>query len=193
LRAVKPKLVALALGLAVVSCGSSAPVIRPSSEFTEEHARVFEDGVDFIALPDTLEGRWEEEWAAEFQQRVGQADFIALVKITTVRTDTDLERRRTYRLVADIDSVLLGESPGEEVSLVTAEGQPGFNSIDENERRLLNAEFVAYVKWYETPEGEVLAHWHLSPNSEGVRRRTQFLIARRRDVPERRTVIRRQN
>ena len=184
------------LGLSVVtviSCGSSAPNIRPTSEFTEENARVFEDGVDFIEIPDTLEGRWEEEWAAEFQQRVGQADFIGPVKVNVLRTDVDLDRRRTYRLVCEIESTWLGEAPGGEITLISREGAGGFASVDGNERRLLNAQFILYVKWYATPEGDVLPHWHLSPNSDGVRRRTRFLIQRREDAPEeRRTVIRRE-
>jgi hypothetical protein len=179
--------------LLLASCGSSAPNIRPTSEFTEEHARVFDDGVDFIALPDTLEGRWEEEWAAEFQQRVGQADFIATCEITTIRTDVDLERRRTYRLICEIDRTMFGEAPGGQINLVAREGYGAFVSVDENERRLLNADLIVYAKWYQNEDGQVLPHWHLSPNSEGVRRRTQFLIQRRRDVPETRTVIRRTN
>lgn len=168
--------------LASSSCGGSKSAIRPSSPFTEEHARYFIDGVDFTADPSVLDGRWAESWAEELEQRVGSADFVGRVLIHTLRTDVDLERRATYRLTGRIESTLLGPAPGDEIVLPVHEAQSGFATVEGNERRILDRSFVAYVKWYAADDGSVLPHWHLSPASEAILTRTEELIERRKSL-----------
>lgn len=186
----------LAVVAVASACGSSAPNVQTVSPFTAEDARFFEDGVDFVADPEALEGRWREDWTDELEGRVGLSDFVGLVTVTTMRTDTDLDRRTTYRLIATVERELLGDSE-DEVTLTIREGQAGFGTIAGNERRILNQPFMAFLKYYqregtEGPEG-VDAHFHLSPAAEAVVRRAEYLLERRRGVRRerhgRRTVI----
>ncbi|MFW5921418.1 MAG: hypothetical protein ACOCUS_06215 [Polyangiales bacterium] len=180
----KPPLIASVLGVAMVislaACGSSQPEVRQVTEFTEQDAELFEDGVDLIADPEQLEGRWRKEWSRELDLRVRRAEFVGLVTVHTLRTDIDPERRSTYRLLVEVDKELLGEAP-DELTLTVHEGQGGFGTIHGNDRRILNQPFVAFLKWYRTDEGGIAPHWHLAPAAEPVAERVKWLIEKRHD------------
>jgi hypothetical protein len=162
------------------ACAGAATGLEVTSPFTEEDARVFGDGVDFIADPAGLEGPWYDSWHSEMEHRVKAADLIAAITVRTMRTDVDLDRRRTMRVVADVDDVVLGKAPGDEVVLVVREGQSGFASVEGNEKRILNQAFMAYIKWYRRDDGEVAAHWHLAPATPGIVSETTSLVKRYR-------------
>jgi hypothetical protein len=169
------------------ACGGSAQQIRVTSPFTEEHATAFENGVDYIDNPTVLQGSWRASWEDDIDRRVSLADAIALVTVTTLRHDVDLDRRETYRLIAHVDQRRYGVSP-DEVALTVRQGDAGFDTVRGNEGRLLNQRFVAFLKWVEE-EGRVVARWHLSPASERVVRRVGSLLDRRLPSGERRRVI----
>lgn len=174
------------LAIWLVACGASAPPARVSSPFTAEDAEIFDDGIDFVAAPAGLEGAWHEDWREDLERRVGMADLIAIITVDTIRTDVDLERRETVRLLASVDDELVGEAPGDELQLITREGQPGFGTVQGNDRRILNQPFVAYVKWYTDSAGEVRPHWHLAPATAQVVEETRSLVETLRTAPENR-------
>ncbi|MBX7191517.1 MAG: hypothetical protein K1X94_05645 [Sandaracinaceae bacterium] len=172
--ALRPVLLGTLLGLA--SCGGSAPRIVVTPITTAQRA-VFENGVDFIDDPTLLEGNWLETWEQEIDLRVRSSDIVAYVRVTTMRTDTDLERHETHRLVAHIDSLRHGTGVDDELELVVRQGDPGFDTVHDQDRRILNQRFVAFVKWTQDgPDDPIVARWHLSPASERVVRRVNTLI-----------------
>ncbi len=179
------------VALAMAGCGSSGPAVRVTSPFTAEHAAVFDDGADFVARPDALDGDWREDWDRDLQKRVGFSDAIGVVTVTTLRTDTDLDRRTTYRLICHVDRMLYGESPGEEFELVVREGSDGYASVDGNDRRILQKTFVLFMKWYQPPAGQVAVHWHLSPASQQILTATNRMVERRNVAqnPDQREII----
>jgi len=174
--------------LAAPACGGGTTEVH-LSPFTAEHAEVFEDGVDFVADPENLEGRWREDWSRDLDRRVTWADVIAMVTIRTLRTDTDPDRQTTFRLIAEAGRELLGDIP-EEVELKVHQHEVGFGTVEGNHRQILDQEFIAFLKWYETENGDVAAHWHLSPGSDPVVSRTEYLIERRHEIPRERESIR---
>lgn len=183
-------LVALGIAALFAGCGPSVQPLRVSSPFTAEHAPFFENGVDYIEDPSILEGSWLEAWEHDIEQRVSLSDAIALVTITTLRTDQDLERHETWRLVAHVDRVRHGEGVPEEITLVVREGEAGFGTVRGNEERLLNQRFVLFVKWSTDDSGVIVPRWHLSPAGERIVRRVNSLIElRHTPVEERRRVI----
>jgi hypothetical protein len=179
----------LVAATALSACGSSAPrvVVTPMTAAQEV---IFENGVDFIDDPTLLEGSWLETWEQEIDARVAGSDVVAYVRITTLRTDTDLERRETHRLVAHVDSLRHGIA-GDDLELVARQGEVGFPTVHGNEARILNQRFVAFVKYTQAdPGAPLVARWHLSPASERVVRRVNSLIeARRAPTEDRRRVI----
>jgi len=174
----------------LAACGSAAPrvVVTPMTAAQEP---LFENGVDFIDDPSLLEGSWLETWEQEIDARVAASDLMAYVRITTLHTDSDLERRETHRLLAHIDSLRHGINPGEDVELVARAGEGGFDTVRNNDARILNQRFVVFVRWTQADEdAPLVARWHLSPASERVVRRVNSLIeARRAPTEDRRRVI----
>jgi len=182
----------LTSALQLASCGSSAPPARVTSEFTAELAEVFEDGADYVEDPEVLEGLWRDEWSRDLDRRVSYSDLIVQVSVAAIHTDTDLDRRSAVRLEVHIDDVMLGDPPGEQLTLRVREGEPGYGTLEGNDTRLLREHFVAFVKWYQG-DGQILAHWHLSPSADGVVRRVRYLVEQRRtaaeDQSERRVIV----
>lgn len=125
-------------------CGAAAPPIQVTGPFTDEHALAFENGLDLIENPTSLEGAWLREWEEEIDRRVSLSDAIALVEIRTLRTDVDLDRRETYRLVAHVTRQRHGELP-DEVTLITRQRDPGYSTVRGNADRVLNAQFVLFL------------------------------------------------
>jgi len=149
---------------------------------TEEDRVLFDDGVDFVGDPSVLEGRWRDDWSRELDERVTKADIVSYIRVRALRTDLDLERRTTYRLLIEEVEGIVGDLP-EDLALASLDGDGGFTTIDGNENRILDQELVLFVKWEQRePGAEVRARWHLSPHTEQVTSRVEYLAERRRGV-----------
>lgn len=168
--------------LLLIACGGSSEDVIQGAPLTAEEEVYFENGVDFVADPEALEGQWRQDWSRELDQRIRRSDVVAYVKVATLRTDVDLDRRTTFRLFVEEERSLLGEVPAD-LMLRSKEGDRGYGTLSSNERRLLNGEFVMFLKW-ELPDGasELVPRWHLSPNVEQVAERVEYLLERRREV-----------
>lgn len=162
------------------ACGG--PVERVVTPFLEEHAPLFENGLDLIRDPAGMEGSWLETWEQELDSRVTHADLVLLVTVRTIRQDTDLDRRDTFRLIVHVDRKLLGDVE-EELTLVTRQPDAGFQTVETNERRLLDQQFIAFVKWQrDEATQEILPRWHLSPATDAVAARVRDLLEQRRQI-----------
>jgi hypothetical protein len=186
------------LVLAAVGCGASTTASTETlvtGPFTESHEAVFENGLDLVAEPDLLEGPWLETWEDDLDVRVTLADLVALTTVQTVRTDIDLDRDETYRLVVEVDRSYLGVER-DELTLTVREGEAGYDSVVTNATRLLQRQFLVFVKWVER-DGAVVPRWHLSPATDQVAGRVERLLRTRRQVERegrgrRRVIVRRQ-
>lgn len=153
---------------ALFGCGGPAvQQVRVSSPFTEEHAKYFEDGIDFVSDPSTLDGHWREEWQGEVDKRIELSDLIARVTVAAVRSHWDLDRTMLQLELAVVQR-LHGVTPDGPLTVTVRDGDPGYPSVKSNESRMLNADYVLFVKWYEDDLGQPVAHWHLSPDTEQV-------------------------
>jgi hypothetical protein len=117
----------------------------------------------------------EGEWSGAFEQRVGRADLIAVVRVDSLSSDL-VKRRSSYRLTVRVKNRLKGSS-SKEIVLRVRDDEAGYETVRVNEDRLLHDPFVAFVKWEADPESpELIAHWHLSPDSEAVREKIDFFL-----------------
>jgi hypothetical protein len=189
-------LVVAGLVIAGVGCGAAQPVEVVVTPFTSQHEAVFENGVDLIRDPEGADGGWLASWEEDTDRRVTLADVVAVVTVRTLRTDVDLDRNETYRVIVHVDRELLGHMD-EEITLAVREGESGYASVRTNVDRVLEQPFVAFVKWQRDDDGAIRPRWHLSPASDPVVRRVRELLSSRRHVSEydgsRRTVIIRNN
>lgn len=183
----------LALALALVGVaalpGCGGPALPPIvyTPMTDADELAFENGADFVDDPTLLEGNWLEEWEQSIAERCDRADAVAVITIMHLQTSTDLERRESYRLVGHVDLTRFG-TVASELSLIVREGEDGYQSIRGAEGRLLNQQFIAFVRWVEGDNGPV-PRWHLSPATERVSRRVNTLLESRRPDEDRRRVI----
>ncbi len=150
-----------------LGCGGPAQQVRVSSPFTEEHAKYFEDGLDFVSDPNTLDGHWREDWQAELDKRIELSDLIAHVKVDAIRSHWDLDRTM-LQLDLSIQARMHGIAPAGSVTVSVHDGDPGYPSVKSAEARMLHLTYLLFVKWYENDIGQAVPHWHLSPDTEPV-------------------------
>lgn len=182
-------LLAFSILLAASACGGAGGANGPgtvSSPFTEEDALIFDGAVDYIGEPGDLLGRWREDWARDLSARTFAADVIAIVRVEQLREAVDLDRRASFLFVGNVHSVLVGDEDTEELSLSVSEVEAGYDTIEGNQNRVLDHDFVAFVKWAQPTEtGPVVARWHLSPASQHVVTEVQSAILHRRRIERR--------
>jgi hypothetical protein len=127
--------------------------------------------VDLVEAPVIVEG----EWGGAFEQRVGRADLIALVQVVSLSSDL-VKRRSAYRIAVRVKGRLKGSS-SKEIVLRVRDDEPGYTSVRANEDWLLHNPSVAFIKWEAEPGSpELTAHWHISPDSDAVRDKVEFLL-----------------
>ena len=162
------------------ACGSSAPAVDRADPLPATLAPYFDNGVDFVADPEVLEGEWRRDWSTELDTRVQESDTIAMVSVRTLREDIDPDGQTTYRVVIEEGRRVLG-NPVDGQTLLVQDGALGFNSVAENVTRVQSMDWVLFLKWG-LVENEVVAHWHLSPGTQPVIERVDYLAERRRGV-----------
>jgi len=143
----------------------------PATEFLPSDAALFDNAVDLVEAPVIVEG----EWSGAFEQRVGRADLIAVVRIDSLSSDL-VKRRSAYRLTVRVKDRLKGTS-SKDIVLRVGDDEPGYPTVRVNEDRLLHNPFVAFVKWEAASDSsKLIAHWHLSPDSDAVREKIDFFL-----------------
>ena len=153
------------IGCAGASGNATTTGFRPSD------APLFDNAVDLVDAPVIVEG----QWSGAFEQRVGRADLIAAVRVDSLSSDL-VKRRSAYRLTVNVRGRLKGSSANE-IVLSVRDDDPGYSSIRANEDRLLRDPLIAFVKWETDPKSpDLIAHWHLSPDSVAVRRKIDYFL-----------------
>lgn len=159
----------LALCVALASGCATRPQVRPTSPFTPEMARYFDDSVDYISDLDSLGGTMAEDLRRQLSFLGRNSDFIGVVRIETVAVSQDPDGTQAYRLVAAIGETLHGNAPESGlVQLRTAQGQAGYNTVSGRQDRLQNGRWLVFVKWYTDATDEVRPHWHLYPHTDAL-------------------------
>lgn len=152
---------------ATPACGPATRNIRPTSPFTAEMGRLFDDSVDYVQNIEALGGHLAEDWGTQIDGLSRGSDLMAVAQIETVLQGQDSQGARIYRLTANMTDIVRGEAPADRhVQLRVSEGQAGFNTVAGKEDRLQRGRYMVFVKWYTDGAGEVQAHWHLTPYTD---------------------------
>ncbi len=153
--------------IATPACGPATRNIRPTSPFTAEMGRLFDDSVDYVQNIEALGGHLAEDWGTQIDGLSRGSDLMAVAQIETVLQGQDSQGARIYRLTANMTDIVRGEAPADRhVQLRVSEGQAGFNTVAGKEDRLQRGRYMVFVKWYTDGAGEVQAHWHLTPYTD---------------------------
>lgn len=160
--------VVAALGL---GCGGAVSN-TPTTAFRASDAELFDNAVDLVAKPAIVEG----EWGGAFERRVARADVVAAVRAQSLSGEL-VRRRAAYRIEVEVTSWLKGSSTRELV-LRVSDDEDGYRTVQVNEDRLLHDSFIAFIKWEANSGPEPVTHWHLSPDSSGVRQKIEYVLRR---------------
>jgi hypothetical protein len=152
-----------------VGCGGAAPNL-PATDFRASDASLFDSAVDLVASPVIVEGEH-----GAFERRVGRADLVASIRVRSLHSEL-VKRRAAYRLDIRVDDRLKGAS-ARELELRVSDDEPGYRTVEVNEDRLLNDPFIAFIKWEaDAATSTLVPHWHLSPDSEAVRDKIDYVL-----------------
>jgi len=171
----RAKVDAVRVLIAAIACWgvgcAGASSNAPTTDFQPTDVSLFDNAVDLVEAPVIVEG----QWSGAFERRVGRADLIAVVQVDSLSSDL-VKRRSAYRLTVIVRDRLKGSSSTELV-LRVRDDEAGYPSVRVNEDRLLHHPFVAFIKWEaDTGSSELIAHWHLSPDSDAVRDKIEFFL-----------------
>lgn len=175
--------VLFSLGLSLITaCGGTVPGPEVTSPFTDRDGRLFDDGVDRMEDPDSLQGQWRADWEQELTERLDRSDAIIEGDAISVHVDSDPDKRKSYRIVLKVRKVHRGRLGAgvSEVSLSAREGSLGYGSIASNPERILQRPFVAFMKYVEAPV-RPRAHFHLTPPSIALRRALAVIAKEKED------------
>lgn len=169
---------AVRLLIAAITCWgigcAGASSNRPETDFGLADVALFDNGLDIVDAPVIVEG----QRSGAFEQRVGRADLIAAVSIESLSSDL-VKRRWAYRLRVRTGDRLKGIS-SKEMVLRVGDDESGYQSIRIHEDSLLRRPWIAFVKWEADPKSsDLIAHWHLSPDSLAVRNKIEFFLRHR--------------
>jgi len=155
-------------GLGCAGAASNMPI----TDFRESDVVLFDNAVDLVAEPAIVEGE-----SGAFERRVARADLVASIRVQSLHSEF-VKRRSAYRLTLKVKDRLKGEST-REIELRVRDDEPGYRSVEINEDRLVHDPFIAFIKWEADPQSsEPIAHWHLSPDSEAVRDKVEYVLRR---------------
>ena len=151
------------------------------SDFRPGDTALFDNSVDLVASPVIVEGEF-----GAFEQRVARADIVASIRVQSLHSEF-VKRRAAYRLTVKVKDRLKGES-SRELELRVSDDEPGHRSVEATEDRLLHEPFIAFIKWEAVAgSSELVPHWHLSPDSELVRDKIDYVL--RRPAPDPHTEV----
>jgi hypothetical protein len=161
-------LLPLAVAIASASCGPKNGGLSTAKAWDPDYAEYFDDSVDFTMNPDSLSGQWMYSYKIELEGRTSLSDYIVALRVHSVSVQMDTDDRQLKLLSGEVEKNVKGAYPGDTVVLEVADDQPGFDSFDEEDVRLTDKVFVAFLRLYKKKDKSVGIHWHLSPLSQGL-------------------------
>jgi hypothetical protein len=171
------------------ACGGGSSSVKVS-ELTEQDVKLFDNNVDFVLDPEVLEGRARQELESDLQERYELSNFAGVVTVTTLLSDIDLEKHSTVRLASTVVKELQGKAPSKDMIFAVSENQDGYFGVTNNQQRLLNQRFIAFVKQFKQDKGEVVTRWHLSPASDKIMAKIdQFISSKKKNTHVVRVVV----
>jgi hypothetical protein len=146
----------------LAACGSSSgpQALTPSGPWSPELATVFDDTIDFVLLRTILGTSWFDEYGAQLERRLDEADIIAVVAVRSMAPAQADEEFGSMEV--EVEHVFRGGvAPGARLVLELP-GSATARFEEERSRVEEAVHFVAYVRLYADEAAAVRNHWHLS-------------------------------
>ena len=88
--------------LFTAACGAS---FQTGAAWDPEESKIFDDGVDLIDAPAKLQGQWAYMAQQELSKRTELADTIAVISLSSVQTDQNMNSVEKKHLQVHVQSV----------------------------------------------------------------------------------------
>lgn len=160
----------------LLGCGGAT--FRTGESWDPKESAFFDDGVDVFDDYSAISGQWAYRLEKELDARLQLADFIGVAKILSVQTKSDFEVEAAKRIDIEIVEALYGNTPGNNVQLVSTREAPGHQLILRYEGRLTGNQLV-FIRWFEKEDKSLGHHFHISPASEYLVSKVRPVIANR--------------
>ena len=122
---------------------------------------MFDDTIDFVRLRTILGTPWFDEYGAQLERRLTDADIIAVV---AVRSMAPAQADETFgTMEVEVEDVLRGGVARGARLVLELPVSATARFEDERSRVEEAVHFVAYVRLYADEAAAVRNHWHLSP------------------------------
>lgn len=148
----------------LAACGAPATpgALEPTQPWSDSLVEVFDDAADWVTPLRTLLGTpWFDEYSAQLERRLAEADLVAVVRLKTIVPAP--AETASGALEVELEEPLAGQ--GTRGLTLRLEVPPAAAMRIEHDGARLEqqARFVAYVRLYRGELQDVRSHWHLSP------------------------------
>ena len=151
------------------ACGHKAPVPTAKTPWESSLAEYFDDSLDFTLNPQSLSGQWLFKYQDQLKVRMIRSEYVMGVSIVSVTKKTDPEGKECKDIYATVKAQVKGEWDKDTLTLRVCDNMAGFDSFKEEDSRIFERAFIAFLKLYTIPDGSTGIHWHLSPLSQGLK------------------------
>lgn len=162
-------------------CGSKTQTLTPKSPWDEGLAEYFDDSVDFTLNPQSLSGQWLYKYQDQLAVRMLESELVLGVNVISITRKSDPSGRGCKDLYSEIKAKVKGDYGQRSVILRVCDDQAGFDSFKEEDTRLFDKVFIAFIKLYTLEDGSVGMHWHLSPLSKGLKEGMDKILQESKD------------
>jgi hypothetical protein len=151
------------------ACEHKVATPKPKTPWGPSLAEYFDDSVDFTINPQSLSGQWLFKYQEQLKVRMARSEHVMGISITSVTKKTDPDGKECKDIYAAVKAQVKGEWDKDTVTLRVCDTSAGFDSFREEDGRLFERAFIAFVKLYTLEDGSTGIHWHLSPLSQGLK------------------------
>ena len=157
-----------------------ATTIQPGNPFSDSERRFFDDGLDVVENLDGIQGQFGFEEREALDARCNLSDVIAEITIVSVQDTEGVGGVAEKRIRIKVDRVIYGDMTGDELNLTSSANALGYTLLKRYETSLSGGKLL-FLRTFEPAEGSEQSghHFHLSPDSEAMKKSVVTLIDKR--------------
>lgn len=167
------------LAIVMAGCGGKGANGPDSAlaPYEGKYAHVFDDTIEPASVGLDLDKTYAAAKDPDFYERVQSSEGVLQVRVTTVTTRSD-GPDTTYILGMTSKAALFGVAPDSgQLSVEIRKGNESVGIVRSLENRIVGMPFIVCYRRFRSADGAAVAHFHLLPDTEEVRRAVADAVA----------------
>jgi hypothetical protein len=141
---------------------------RPLPAYAGRSVELFDDTIEPAAVGLDFDRGYQPRTDPLFRERAQLSDAVLRVKVQTVTARRE-GGEATYQLgLLTLEKLGGPHPPSERFDVTIRKGSESHGIMRSFESRLVNREFVAFVRDFVRPDGDREIHFHLAPSTKAV-------------------------